>query len=192
MALLKEVEPDIIFRHFVWSVLFVASVAYYTNNYIMPSVNTYKDQKRQTRVSEQTLEQTRAINANAKSKIDAFSGENYKQLAVFSGKINEALIQKNLPKGFLKINVKKLNEEVIPEEQLKKTHFSISGEVKPQNLNLVHQIVPKLHEKNISAIFELPFWLKKTAKGNLAFSLGIAITQSTYKASIPRNPAQKK
>ncbi|RDU67652.1 hypothetical protein CQA53_01225 [Helicobacter didelphidarum] len=180
MALLKDVEPDIIFRHFILSILFVGSVAYYINTFIMPNIDSYKEQVRFTRTTQSVLETTRAINADAQSKINSFSNANYKELKVFSGKINEATIRKSLPKGFLKINVKRLNEEFIPNEQLKKTHYTISGEVGANNLGLILNIVPKLHENNISAILNLPFTLKKTAKNNLEFSLGVSITQSTY------------
>lgn len=187
MGLLKNVEPDIIFRHFALSVIFIASVAYYINNYIMPVVESYKDQQRFTRTTQQVLAQTKAVNADAKEKIASFSSANFKQLEVFSGKINESVIQKNMPKGFLRLNIKKLNEEFIPQEQLKQTHYTISGEVAQNNLNLVLSIVPVLQSKNISATFELPFSIKKIpakkkgAKDTLSFSMGIAITQSTYK-----------
>ena len=73
MALLKNVEPDIIFRHFVWSVLFIASVAYYINTHIMPNIAIYKEQVRFTRVTQMTLEQTRAVNKDAKSRVQSFS-----------------------------------------------------------------------------------------------------------------------
>lgn len=181
MAILKDVEPDIIFRHLVWSVLFVAAVAYYINMYIMPNVAAYKEQVRFTRVTQSVLDSTRAIHESAKTKIDAFSGENYDQIKVFSGTINESVIRKNLPKGFIKINVKKTNEELIPQDQLKKQYYAISGEVGVNNLALILDIVPKLHEKNVSAILELPFVIQTTKKGNLAFEIRIAITQSTYK-----------
>lgn len=183
MGLLKNVEPDIIFRHFILSVIFIGSVAYYINDYILPVVDSYKEQQRFTRTTQSVLEQTKAINADAKQKISSFSSANFKQLEVFGGKINEALIQKNLPKGLSGVKIKKLNEEFIPEEQLKQTHYSISGEVGANGLNVVLSIVPTLQQKNISATFELPFSVKKTKKGNLAFSLGIAVTQSTYKRS---------
>ncbi len=181
MAILKDVEPDVIFRHLVWSVLFVAAVAYYINMYIMPNVEAYKEQVRFTRVTQSVLASTKAVRDNAQATINAFSGSNYDQIKVFSSAINEAIIRKNLPKGFLRINVKKIHEELIPQDQLKKQYYAISGEVGINNLKLILDIVPKLHEKNVSAILELPFIVQKTAKGNLAFELRIAITQSTYK-----------
>lgn len=183
MAILKDVEPDIIFRHIVWSVLFVAAVAYYVNIEIMPNVAAYKEQVRFTRVTQSVLASTKAVRDNAQEKINAFSGENYEQIKVFTGVINEAMIRKNLPKGFLRINVKKTKEEMISEEQLKKQFYVISGEVGINNLALIFDIIPKLHDKSISAILELPFIIQKTKKGNLAFEMSIAITQSTYNNS---------
>ncbi len=180
MALFKDVEPDVIFRHLVWSVLFVSAVAYYINVYILPHIESYKEQVRFTRVTREVLENTKAINTNAQSRVNAFSNSNYEKLKVFGGNINESVIRKNLPKGFLRLNVKKLREEVIPKDQLKKQFYSISGEVGINNLTLILDIVPTLHKKNMSAILELPLSLKKTPKGNLAFSIQIAITQSTY------------
>lgn len=181
MALLKEVEPDIIFRHIVWSVLFVAAVAYYINIDIIPNITAYKEQVRFTRVTQNVLDSTKAVRDNAQAKINAFSGENYEQIKVFSGVISESTILKSLPKGFLRINVKKIKEELIPQDQLKKQFYAINGEVGINNLALIFDIIPKLHGKNISAILELPFVIQKTKKGNLAFEVRIAITQSTYK-----------
>ena len=74
-----------------------------------------------------------------------------------------------------------MGEELIPQDQLKKQFYAITGEVGINNLALILDIVPKLHAKNISAILELPFVVQKTKKGNLSFELRIAITQSTYK-----------
>ncbi len=180
MIFLKDTEPDIIFRHFIWSVLFIAAVAYYINTYILPNVEDYKEQVRFTRVTSEVLENTKAINLNAQSQVNSFSDSNYEKLKVFGGNINESIIKKNLPKGFLRINVKKIGEKVIPQDQLKKQFYSINGEVSINNLSLVFDIVPTLHTKNISAILELPLSLKKTPKGNLSFETKIAITQSTY------------
>lgn len=184
--MLKHVEPDIIFRHLVWSVLFVASVAYYINTYILPNIADYKEQMRFTRVTQNTLMQTRAVNKDAQSRVNAFSDVNREKLQVFSGNVNEAVIRKFLPKGFLRINVKKSKEEFIPQDQLKKVFYSINGEVSPNNLRLILDIVPKLHDKNVSAILELPLRIQKTAKGNLMFESNIAITQSTYNPHIKR------
>lgn len=181
MALLKNVEPDIIFRHFVWSVLFIASVAYYINTHIMPNIAIYKEQVRFTRVTQMTLEQTRAVNKDAKSRVQSFSNINHETLQVFGKQINEATLKKYLPKGFLNINVKKTRDEFIKEDQLKKTYFTIYGETESNNLPLILSIVPKLQEKKISVVFELPFNLKKNSKNNLEFNLNIAVTQSTYK-----------
>lgn len=181
MAILKDVEPDIIFRHIVWSVLFIAAVAYYINVDIMPNVDSYKEQVRFTRVTQDVLASTKAVRDNAQAKINAFSGANHEKIKVFNGVINESVIRKNLPKGFLRINVKKMGEEIIPQDQLKKQFYAITGEVGINNLALILDIVPKLHAKNISAILELPFVVQKTKKGNLSFELRIAITQSTYK-----------
>ena len=181
MALLKDVEPDIIFRHIVWSVLFVAAVAYYINLDILPNVEAYKDQVRFTRVTQGILDSTKAVRDNAQAKIDAFSGQNYEQIKVFSGTISESMILKSLPKGFLRVNVKKIKEELIQQEQLKKQFYAIKGEVGINNLALIFDIIPKLQDKSISAILELPFVIQKTNKGNLAFEVRIAITQSTYK-----------
>ena len=61
MAILKDVEPDIIFRHIVWSVLFIAAVAYYINVDIMPNVDSYKEQVRFTRVTQDVLASTKAV-----------------------------------------------------------------------------------------------------------------------------------
>ena len=135
MALLKNVEPDIIFRHFVWSVLFIASVAYYINTHIMPNIAIYKEQVRFTRVTQMTLEQNRAVNKDAKSRVQSFSNINHETLQVFGKQINEATLKKYLPKGFLNINVKKTRDEFIKEDQLKKTYFTIYGETESNNLN---------------------------------------------------------
>lgn len=181
MAILKDVEPDIIFRHIVWSVLFVVAVVYYINVDIMPHVETYKEQVRFTRVTQDVLANTRAVRDNAQAKIDAFSGKNREKIKVFNGVINEAVIRKNLPKGFLRINVKKTGEDLIPKDQLKQQFYMITGEVGINNLSLILDIIPKLHANNMSAILELPFVVQKTKKGNLSFELHLAITQSTYK-----------
>ncbi|TLE01461.1 hypothetical protein LS73_001315 [Helicobacter muridarum] len=179
MELFNEVEPDIIFRHLVWSVLFITGTGYYINNYIMSESNQYKEQIRHNRVTQSTLEQTRSINEDAKKKINSIS-RNAQKLDTFSISTNAAGIHKIVQQGFLKINVKRIGEENIPQNQLKKTKYSIDGEVGINNLSLILDIVPKLQAQNVSATLELPLFLKKNAKGNIDFSLGLSITQSTY------------
>lgn len=184
MILFKDAEPDVIFRHIVWSVLFVSAVAYYINIDIMPNVETYKEQVRFTRVTQNVLDSAKAVRDSMQKKIYAFSDGNYEKIKTFNGVINESIIRKNLPKGFLRINVKKTDEKLIPQEQLKKQFYVIAGEVRINNLSLILDIVSNLRTKNISATLELPFVVQKTKKGNLSFELNIAITQSTYKSKI--------
>ncbi|RDU72503.1 hypothetical protein CQA66_04095 [Helicobacter aurati] len=180
MGLFKEVEPDNIFRHFIWSILFISGTAYYTNTYIMPETRHYKEQLRFNQVTQSTLEQTRTINEQAQKKVNSLADTNSQELKVFSGSLNEATIRKIIQPGFLKINVRKLGEKNIPQDQLKKIQYSISGEVAASNLSYVLDIIPRLQSKHISAILDLPLSLKKNTKGNIDFSLGMSITQSTY------------
>ncbi|RDU60078.1 hypothetical protein [Helicobacter sp. MIT 14-3879] len=180
MALFNDVEPNAIFRHLVWSVLFIASTAYYINTYILPHANQYKEQLHFNRITQSTLQQTRVINENARNTVNAFSSSNNQKLQVFSGSLNENAMRKIIQQGFLKINVRKIGEKNIPQDQLKQIQYSVSGEVATNNLFLILQIIPRLHEKYISAILDLPLSLKKNARGNIDFSLGFSIMQSTY------------
>ena len=180
MAIFKDVEPDNIFRHLVWSVIFVIATIYYANTYIVPNSNQYKEQVRFNRVTEDTLKQTRAINEEAKMKVDTFSSANSTKLGAFSGSLSEAEMRKIIQKDFIALNISKLREKLIPKDHLKQIQYSVSGEVAINDLFSVLQIVPRLHAKHISAIVDLPLSLKKNTKGNIEFSLGVSITQSTY------------
>ncbi len=177
----KDVEPDIIFRHFVWSVLFIAACAFYINNQILPNVGSYKEQMRFNRVSQVTLEQTRAINESVESKVNSFSIDDKQKLWGSPLIVNEKFLRDNMPRGFLKLAISKKGEEDIAKDKIRKKFYGISGEVSLSKSSLILDIVPTLHEKGVNAVLELPLKIKKNAKGNLDFVANISIVESTYK-----------
>lgn len=175
---MRNVEVEVIFKNFLWTIIFIAMTAFLSNSYIIPSINYLKQQQFRNQNSENILVQTKAIYNASKIELDSILDENKVKLTILYGGIEVSDIESGINNNFLELAITKKSIKEDKENELELTHFEIVG--KSPNLYNILDIPDALERKNMVASLELPLKISKDKNGNLDFTLNIVTTVSVY------------
>ncbi|PAF43283.1 hypothetical protein [Helicobacter sp. 11S02629-2] len=173
----NNIDPESIFRHILWSAVFIIICAYICIDIIVPAIAKYKGQAFMNDSAKVSLAQVSQIEKDLHAKIELIKSQNAQALKDFHRNVQARDIKKALNPFFVNLNVTQVGFKIDPKNNVKETTYEISGT--SPNINYITDMAINLRKSHIFANASFPVSIKSRGK-MLDFTYTVVVFQGVF------------
>ncbi|PAF48791.1 hypothetical protein BKH43_07765 [Helicobacter sp. 13S00401-1] len=173
----SNLDPESIFRHILWSAVFIIVCAYISIDVIVPAITKYKGQAFMNDSAKASLAQVSQTEKELRAKIDSIKKENKQSLVDFHRDVQASDISRALSPFFVNLNVTQVGFKIDKKNNIKETTYELKG-LSP-NISYITDVAINLRKSHIFANISFPVSIKSRGK-MLAFTYTIVVFQGVF------------